>query len=41
MIMMYQYAITFSKDDIFSFDVTHERWDEIRRFTKKVVLDSP
>jgi hypothetical protein len=41
MIMIYQYAVTFSKDDIFSFDIKHEKWDELRKFTTRVVLAPP
>jgi hypothetical protein len=41
MIMMYQYAITFSKNDIFSFAPTDERWDELRKFSNRVVLAAP
>ena len=41
MIMMYQYAVTFSKDDIFSLPLTDERWDELRKFSNRVVLASP
>lgn len=38
MIMMYQYAVTFSKNDIFSVPITDERWDELRKFSDRVVL---
>jgi hypothetical protein len=38
---MYPYAITFSQDDLFSYDITSEKWNEVRRFAKKKVLASP
>lgn len=41
MLMLYQYAITFSQDDIFSLDTKHEKWEEIRKFTHRVVLADP
>ena len=41
MIMMYQYAITFSKEDIFSYPPTDEHWDELRTFQNRVVLAPP
>lgn len=36
--MMYPYAITFAKEDIFSFEENSKEWEEIRRFMKKRVL---
>lgn len=39
--MVYQYAVTFSKDDLFSYDKTHEKWNDMWKFTTHKVLAPP
>lgn len=38
---VFPFVVTFSKEDLFSYDQTDERWLELWQFTQVKVLDAP